>query len=56
MLNKRLRPATEAPSDASRESLISVSECVCGTVARVVYSRQFPDWIPDRTKSQSGRL
>src|SRR5262245_65775044 len=35
----------------TRETL-AVSKCVCGTVARVVYPRLFPD----RTKPQTGRL
>ena len=35
----------------TRETL-AVSKCVCGTVARVVYSRLFPD----RTRPQTGRL
>jgi len=34
----------------------AVSKCVYGIVARVVYSRLFPNWTPDRTSPQSGRL
>src|SRR5688572_2925916 len=31
-------------------------DCVSGTVARVVYSLLFPDWIPDRTGSCAARF
>ena len=36
--------------------LMAVCKCLYGTVARVVYSRLFPDWTTDRTGPQTGRL
>src|SRR5215475_10232119 len=41
-------------SDAT--SLDRLANACAGLRARVVYSRLFPDWTPDRTRPQTGRL
>jgi hypothetical protein len=46
----------EGRKGAQRSANKAVSKCVYGTVARVVYSRLFPDWTPDQTKPQTGRV
>jgi len=35
---------------------MAVSKCGYGNVARVVYSRLFPDRTPDQIKPQTGRV